>query len=86
MLPAVVLLNYVGDNMCLAMPGKIIKIEDDMATIEYPGENRQAKIIDGDYSVGDYVFVSAQIIVVKIPEDEALKSLEAWGEATKNAK
>jgi len=71
--------------MCLAMPGKIIKIEDDIATIEYPGENRQAKIIEGDYAVGDYVFVSAQIIVMKVPEDEAIQSLKAWEVASKNA-
>ena len=64
--------------MCLAMPGKIKKIEGDMATIEYPGETRVAKIIEGDYAPGDYVFVSAQIIVQKIPEEEALASLEAW--------
>jgi hydrogenase maturation factor len=60
------------------MPGKIIKIEGDTATIEYPGQTREARIIEGDYNIGDYVFVSAQIIVMKIPEEEALKSLEAW--------
>jgi hydrogenase maturation factor len=60
------------------MPGKIIHIKGDTATVEYPGQSRQARIIEGDYKVGDYVFVSAQIIVQKIPEEEALKSLEAW--------
>ena len=68
--------------MCLAMPGKIVKIEGDNATIEYPGQTREAKIVDGEYSVGDYVFVTAQIIVMKIPEEEALKSLEAWKNVT----
>ena len=60
------------------MPGKIINIEEDIATVEYPGQTREAKIIDGNYDVGDYVFVSAQIIVQKISEDEAIRSLEAW--------
>lgn len=64
--------------MCLAMPGKIIKIEGDDATIQYPGENRVAKIVDGDYKVGDYVFVSAQIVVQKLSEREALASLKEW--------
>jgi len=64
--------------MCLAMPGKIIKIEGDKATIEYPGEQRTATIVDGDYSIGDYVFVSAQIIVQKLSEQEALASLKEW--------
>jgi hydrogenase expression/formation protein HypC len=64
--------------MCLAIPGKIIKIDGDEATIEYPGEKRIAKIIEGNFDVGDYVFVSAQIIVQKIPEEEALASLKGW--------
>lgn len=68
--------------MCLAMPGKIIKIEGDDATIQYPGENRVAKILDGDYKVGDYVFVSAQIVVQKLTEKEALASLEQWENVT----
>ena len=57
--------------MCLAIPGKIIKIEGDNATIQYPGQTRPAKIVEGEYSIGDYVFVSAQIIVQKIPKEEA---------------
>ncbi len=68
--------------MCLAMPGKIIKIEGDEATIEYPGEQRTATIVDGDYSIGDYVFVSAQIIVQKLSEEEALATLKEWENVT----
>ncbi|MBN1544845.1 HypC/HybG/HupF family hydrogenase formation chaperone [Candidatus Woesearchaeota archaeon] len=71
--------------MCLAMPGKIVKIEGDKATVKYPGQTREAGIIDGDYKVGDYVFVSAKIIVAKIPEDEAKMSIKAWEEAADNA-
>jgi hydrogenase expression/formation protein HypC len=70
--------------MCLAMPGKIIKIESDNATIEYPGQTRMAKIIEGEYKIGDYVFVSAQFIIQKIPKEEALKSLAAWEEVDKS--
>ncbi|MBU0461412.1 MAG: HypC/HybG/HupF family hydrogenase formation chaperone [Nanoarchaeota archaeon] len=68
--------------MCLAMPGKIVDIKGDTATIEYPGQRREARIIDGNYKVGDYVFVSAQIIVQKIPEKEAIESLKSWENAT----
>ncbi|MBD3304604.1 HypC/HybG/HupF family hydrogenase formation chaperone [Candidatus Woesearchaeota archaeon] len=67
--------------MCMAIPGKIIKIEDDEATIEYPGEQRTAKIVEGEFSIGDYVFVSAQIIVQKLSEEEALASLKEWENA-----
>jgi len=64
--------------MCLAIPGKIVKINGDTAIIEYPGQTREAKIIDGEYKLGDYVFVSAQIIVQKLTEEEALESLKGW--------
>lgn len=64
--------------MCLAIPGKIVKIENDVATIEYPSENREAKILDGSYTIGDYVFVTAKIVVQKIPTEEALESLKGW--------
>lgn len=67
--------------MCLAIPGKIVKIDGDEAIIEYPGEQRAAKIVEGDFNIGDYVFVSAQIIVQKIPEKEALESLKGWEDA-----
>ena len=70
--------------MCLAMPGKIVKIDGDQATIEYPGQHRQAMIVEGDYAVGDYVFVSAQIVVQKLTEEEALQSLEAWESVLEN--
>ena len=68
--------------MCLAMPGKIIELNGNQATIDYLGEIRTAEVITGDYKVGDYVFVSAKIIVQKIPEEEALKSLETIKNAT----
>lgn len=61
--------------MCLAIPGKIVKIDGDKALIEYPGELREARIIVGEYSIGDYVFVSEKIIVQKIPKEEAVESL-----------
>ncbi|MBW2967598.1 HypC/HybG/HupF family hydrogenase formation chaperone [Candidatus Woesearchaeota archaeon] len=66
------------------MPGKIIAIEGDQATIEYPGQTRQAMIVEGEYKVGDYVFVSAQIVVQKLTEKEALESLEAWESVLEN--
>jgi len=68
--------------MCMAIPGKIVKINGDTATIEYPGQTREAKIIDGEYNIGDYVFISAQIIVQKLTEEEALESLKGWDDAS----
>lgn len=52
--------------MCLAIPGKIIKIKDDIAVIDYNKIKRKAKIIEGNFKIGDYVIVKANIIVDKI--------------------
>jgi hydrogenase assembly chaperone HypC/HupF len=68
--------------MCLALPGKIVSIKDNTATIQYPGEKRTAKILDGEYSVGDYVYVTAQIVIQKLPEKDAQNMLRAWKNAT----
>lgn len=68
--------------MCLAIPGKIVEIKGDEAVIEYPGMKTTARIVIGDYKVGDYVFVSEKIIVQKITEKEAVESLKGWRDAS----
>lgn len=66
--------------MCLAIPGKIIKIEKDIATIDYGSEKRQAKIINGNFRVNDYVIVQGKIIIEKVPEEQ----VQGWLELLKN--
>lgn len=62
--------------MCLAIPGKIVKIEGDNAIVDYVAEKRAAKIFSLDVSVGDYVIVQQKIVVQKILEKEALAALK----------
>jgi hydrogenase expression/formation protein HypC len=64
--------------MCLAVPGKIVKIEKDIATIDYGKEKRTAKIIGLKAKKGEYVIVQAGIVMQKIPKKEAIESLKAW--------
>ncbi len=66
--------------MCLAVPGKITEINEDIATVDYGSEKRQAKIVQGDFKVGDYVIVSAQIVSEKVPEEK----VNGWLELIKN--
>ncbi|NQV08488.1 HypC/HybG/HupF family hydrogenase formation chaperone [Candidatus Woesearchaeota archaeon] len=56
--------------MCLAYPGKIVKIDGDMATIDYDTEKRSAKMID-KFNVGDYVIVQGKIVIQKVPKKDA---------------
>jgi hydrogenase expression/formation protein HypC len=68
--------------MCLAIPGKIVEIEGDRAIVDYGSEKREARIVDGDYSVGDYVIVSAKIVSDRVSEEQVkgwLEMLDAGG-------
>ena len=62
--------------MCLAIPAKIIEIENDIATIDVEGTRRQASLLlIENPSLGDYVMVHAGFAIHKIDEAEALESL-----------
>lgn len=65
--------------MCLAIPGKILKIDGREALIEYPGENRRAFLGDDvKANLGDFVIVQMGVVVKKISAREAKVSLKAW--------
>jgi len=68
--------------MCLAIPSKIIKIENSMATIDVDGVKRQASLLLlEDAGVGDYVIVHAGFAIHKIDEAAALETLQILKEA-----
>ncbi len=64
--------------MCLAIPGKIIKIEGRKATVSYPGETRFALVGDRKIKAGDWVMVQMGIAIDVLTESEAKKALAAW--------
>jgi len=66
--------------MCLAVPGKITKIKNGMATVDYGSEKRQASTSLKECKIGDWVIVSAKFVMQIIPEDEAKKVLAVWDE------
>jgi hydrogenase expression/formation protein HypC len=62
--------------MCLAIPSKIMRIENQMATIDVDGVQREASLLLlEDAAVGDYVIVHAGFAIQKIDEASALESL-----------
>ncbi len=66
--------------MCLAIPGKIIEIEKDIATVSYGSETRKAKILKGDFKLGDFVIIQNKIVIEKVPEE----NFKAWAELLQN--
>jgi hydrogenase expression/formation protein HypC len=68
--------------MCLAIPSKIVKIENNVATIDVDGVRREASLLlIDDPKIGDYVIVHAGFAINKINEEQALESLKLMKEA-----
>ena len=67
--------------MCLAIPAKIIKIDDKMGTIDMEGTQREVSLLLlEDAKIGDYVIVHAGFAIHKIDEAEAKESLKVLRE------
>jgi hydrogenase expression/formation protein HypC len=68
--------------MCLGVPMQVKTIENDMATCEIDGVQREASLMMlDDVSVGDYVLIHAGFAIEKIDEEEARLTLTALREA-----
>jgi len=66
--------------MCLAIPGRIVKIEGEHAIVDYGGVSRKANISLVDVNVGDYVIVHAGFAIQKLNEKEAEETIKLWDE------
>ena len=65
--------------MCLAVPARIIEIENQMATVEIGGARREASLILlPDAVQGDYVLLHAGFAISKVDEADALETLRLF--------
>ena len=63
--------------MCLAIPAKIVEIDDNMGTIDMEGIRREVSLLLlEDAKLGDYVIVHAGFAIHKIDEEEAMESIK----------
>jgi len=68
--------------MCLAIPAKIIGIQNDMAMVDVDGVKREASLLLlEDAQVNDYVIVHAGFAIKKVDESAALETIELLKEA-----
>ena len=73
--------------MCLAIPGKIIKInkKESSALVDYgDGTKRRINISLVNANIGDYVLVHAGFAIEKLNENEAKKTLDLFREMLKD--
>ena len=62
--------------MCLAIPGKIIKIKNQLAIVDFQGVKKEINISIVDIKVGDYVMVHAGFAIEKMSVDYVEKLSE----------
>ncbi len=66
--------------MCLAVPGKIVRIEGDVGEIDFGGVIRKANVSMVEGKVGDWAIVHAGFAIEIIDEEEALETIKLWNE------
>ena len=63
--------------MCLAVPSKIIEINDCMAKVDVDGVVRETSLmLLDDVKIGDYVIVHAGFAINRLDEKAALQTIE----------
>ena len=68
--------------MCLAIPSKIIAIDNGMGTVDVDGVRRDVSLLMlEDAKIGEYVIVHAGFAIHKINEEDAMESLRLIREA-----
>ena len=72
----------VRRNMCLAYPGKVVKLEGDFARVDF-GEGTIKEGVNVSLvqaKIGNYVLVHAGYAIQIVDEVEARQTLEYWKE------
>jgi hydrogenase expression/formation protein HypC len=65
-------IKYLGcDNMCVAIPGKVIEINGKMGKVDFNGNIIEVNISLVDVEVGSYVLVHAGYAVETVKREQA---------------
>ncbi len=63
--------------MCLAVPSKVIEINNNVATVDVDGVKRDASLmLLDDVKIGDYVIVHAGFAISKVDEEAARQTIQ----------
>ena len=67
--------------MCLAIPGKIVEINENWAIVDFDGIKQNVIIaLIQSPEVGKYVIVHAGYAIEQMDEKDALEAIEQWKE------
>ena len=66
--------------MCIAVPGKVVSIENNFAQVDYSGNLMKVNIGLIEPNVGDYVLVHAGCAIEVMNKDAALEIIDLFAE------
>jgi len=70
--------------MCLAVPSKVIKIENDWAIVQsHDHQHRVSLNLTKNVKVGDYLLIHNDLAINKVPKAEAKRILKIINEPSK---
>lgn len=65
--------------MCLAIPGRVVELAQDHATVDFgAGTSRQVNVSLVDVEVGQYVIVHAGFAIQVLDQADAERSIHLW--------
>ena len=67
-------------TMCLAIPGKIVSINADIAEIDFGGVMKKANVSMVDANVGDWAVIHAGFAIEVMDEDDAQETIRLWND------
>jgi hydrogenase expression/formation protein HypC len=73
--------------MCLGVPGKVIEVAGNIATVDFWGVRRQVQldVIDEPVAPGDYILNHVGFAIRRIPESEIGETLALYEQLIKQA-
>ena len=69
--------------MCLAIPGKVLKVDGVRALVDFDGVEREVRVDLVDARKGDYVIVHTGYAIEKLDRKEAQETLRLFRELGK---
>ena len=73
--------------MCLGVPGRILEVNDMVATVDFFGVRKQVRldIVDVPVAPGDYVLNHVGFAIHRIPDDEIEETLALFDQILQQA-
>ncbi|MBO5547873.1 MAG: HypC/HybG/HupF family hydrogenase formation chaperone [Candidatus Methanomethylophilaceae archaeon] len=66
--------------MCLAIPGKIVKIDGEMADVDFGGVTRKDNVAMVEAEVGMWAVIHAGFAIQIMDEEDAQETIRLWNE------